>query len=89
MSVYLDRSIDYGDVLKIGDKIRSWDFPVREGIEDRWIEGTVTQISMSLATIEVSKDSVNWGEDYNRCGELVRVPLFYGLDWENRIEVLV
>jgi hypothetical protein len=88
--VYLDNPVDYRETVKIGDKVRSWDFPVREGVGDRYVEGIVIEdAGMGLMKIEVTEDSVDWGAgNGSRVGGTVHAPYWTHLDWKNRIEIL-
>lgn len=88
MSVYLDKSVDYSKIIMIGDRVRSWDFPPREGVEDRYIEGRIAkyEYQTGLFIIEVEYDNVDWGDNKNRVGSHTYFPAHLSLDWHNRVE---
>lgn len=70
--------------LKVGDRVRCWDFEEREGVRSRFIVGTISEIFAGMIHVDVEIDTVF----YNGERTQIRTPLEMAFgDWDYRIEL--
>lgn len=79
--------LKFQNTAEIGDTIKAWDFPPREGVEDRFVTGRVirkgrTPVGYDAFTILCDHDAMGG----YRVGEEVFVPFqVAGLEWDTRV----
>ncbi len=88
----MSRFLKFEESVKIGDRVRAYDFEPMPGRKEIFIEGTVFDVRTTYEgkffMVQCESDPTAPSEEYSRVGREVYVPMETMLDFDTRISVL-